>query len=136
MRPRLAAEVALLRECYLGLEHAELGGEDWFRIPAYRVPGEVAINGALVDTIPVVFKVNAAYPHQGGEPYGFAVPQGLTIRGSEPTNAGATFAPPFGGTWRVFSWAPDGWVPTDDPRIGSNLLSFVRSFSVRVKEGP
>ena len=133
MRPRLSAEFQLLRQVYAGAEHAEQGGEDWFRLPAYRFPPGWRLGECDIAEAPVAFKVVATYP--AGEPYGFAVPMELNFEGATPQNAAASVTTPFGETCRLFSWQPDGWFPTDDPRIGSNLLAWARSFVHRLKEG-
>ena len=34
MRPRIEHELALLRQHYGAVEHSEVAGDDWFRLPA------------------------------------------------------------------------------------------------------
>lgn len=133
MRERIAAEFELLKAAYADAEYLEHQGEDWFRLPRYGCPTgwRLGEQGAIV--VPVAFKIAANYPV--GEPYGFAVPMEFNFKGTTPTNAAAIVTPPFGGTWRVFSWAPDGWFATGDPCKGSNLLRWAHSFRQRLQEG-
>ena len=134
MRTRIAEEVALLRPYFPDLEHVEHAGDDWFLLPRYRFPADWRLGDVPMKVGPVVFKLNASYPT--GEPYGFAAPAGINYNGSPPGNPGSPVSPPFEGAWQHFSWAPDGgWFPTNDVRVGSNLLAWVRSFSLRLSEG-
>ena len=110
-----------------------MGGEDWFYLPRYPCPPGWEVAGKPVSTLAVAFRLNASYPQ--GEPYGFATAVDITSNAIAPTNAGAAVACPFDGEWQQFSWAPDGWTPTDDIHQGSNLLAWVRSFTTRLKEG-
>ena len=134
MRPRIDDELKLLRAVY-GAEHVESGGEDWFHIPSYGISDDWRLNGESVSEIPIAFLIKADYP--GGQPYGFLTPAGLTFRGKAPQNTGRPPKPvPFPGTWLHFSWQPEtGWQPTSDPSKGSNLVSWVRGFAARLREG-
>lgn len=133
MRLRIKQELDLLREHYPDVVHAELNGEDWFLLPTYPFPPGWAFNSADVRVAGVVFKVGAGHPTS--EPYGFAVPSGLTFNGAAPNNTGA-FSAPFPGAWTLFSWAPEGtWRPAAEARGGSNLYDWARSFSQRLAEG-
>jgi hypothetical protein len=133
MRPRIEQELALLRSFYPDIEHKEHGGEDWFRLPRYAFPAGWRIGNEPIVAAPIVFKIVASYPT--GEPYGFAAPTGINFNGTPPQNTGSAVSPPFKGSWQHFSWAPDGWAPSGDPRKEPNLLSWVRSFAQRLKEG-
>lgn len=133
MRARIEQEFALLRQHYPDAEHSEHAGEDWFKLPRYPFPSGWRIGEDPIDTGPVAFRVGAAYP--SGEPYGFLAPAGINFEGSPPGNPGSSIAPPFEGSWQHFSWAPNGWAPTNDVRRGSNLLVWARSFAQRLKEG-
>jgi hypothetical protein len=134
MRARLAEELDLLRHCYPDVEHKEVGGEDWFRLPRYAFPAGWEIGGNMIDTGAIVFKIGASYPI--GEPYGFATPAGIAFKGAAPGNTGSPVSPPFDGEWQHFSWAPDSsWAPNADPAMGSNLLAWTRSFAERLREG-
>lgn len=133
MRARIEQEFALLRQYYPEIEHKEHAGEDWFRLPCYPFPPGWRIGSKEITETPVVFKIVAAYPT--GEPYGFAAPAGINFKGKPPQNTGSVVNYPFDGEWQHFSWAPDDWAPTGDPKKGSNLLTWVRSFAHRLKEG-
>ncbi len=134
MRARIEHELALLRERYPDVEHVEHAGEDWFRLPTYAFPPGWRIGSEAVQTSPLFFKVNAGYPT--AEPYAFAVPAGINHQGTAPQNASPAAAPPFGGEWTQFSWAPDGgWSPSSDASKGANLVAWARSFSRRLAEG-
>jgi hypothetical protein len=134
MRARIQQELALLRRFHDEVEHAELNGEDWFKLAAYRFPPGWRVGDKPIETGPVIFKFGASYPTQ--HPYGFCVPEGITFNGTAPNNAGGASPSPFPGGWIQFSWQPDGnWMPTADAEVGSNVLSWVRSFAQRLKEG-
>lgn len=133
MRARIEQELALLRQYYPDIEHLEHAGEDWFRLPRFPFPSGWRIGNTAITEAPIAFKIVATYPT--GEPYGFAAPAGINFNGKPPTNPGSQVDYPFEGSWQHFSWAPDGWHPTNDPRKGSNLLAWVRSFAQRLKEG-
>lgn len=135
MRARIESELALLRERYPDVEHVEHAGEDWFRLPTYPFPPGWQIGGEpVLRTAPIFFKVNAGYP--SAEPYAFATPAPITYQGTAPQNVSPAAAPPFGGQWTQFSWAPDGgWVPSADPSKGSNLVAWVRGFHQRLAQG-
>lgn len=133
MRTRIKDELALLRKQYPEIEHKEHAGEDWFRIPRYHFPPGWRIGEDSINTTSISFKVSAAYP--GSEPYAFLTPEDINFKGSQPNNTSAPVTTPFEGTWRQFSWAPDGWVPASEVRNGQNLLIWVRSFAKRLKDG-
>ena len=133
MRPRIVEELALLRETYPDVQHLEAGGQDWFLLPAYPFPEGWRVNDQPINTAPVCFPVNAAYP--GTNPYSFSTPAGISFEGRLPTNSEATAAPPFAGAWHQFSWQPEQWLPTADVRRGANLLVWTRGFRARLKEG-
>jgi len=133
MRARLAEEVAHARPFYSDLEHVEHDGVDWFCVPKYRFPPGWRIGDNEIDSAPIVFKLVSTYPE--GEPYGFAAPAGINFKGQAPGNPGSPVSPPFKGNWQHFSWAPESWSPSANPREGSNLLAWIRSFAHRLAEG-
>ena len=134
MRIRIAQELGLFRERNADAEHAELAGDDWFKLPRYFLPDGWRIGEIAVSEIPVVFHVTSAHP--GPAPYGFLTPAGLNFRGAAPGNTGnPPKVPPFPGPWMHFSWSPENWAATDDVRKGSNLLAWARGFAERFKEG-
>ncbi|MBP1092139.1 hypothetical protein [Bradyrhizobium diazoefficiens] len=134
MRTRIKDELGLLLRHFSGVEHAEANGEDWFRIPRYVLPDGWQIGGEAVAELPICFLVKGNYP--GDAPYGFLAPAGLRFKGAAPTSTGAPPSPPpFSGEWLHFSWSVENWSATADVGKGSNLLAWVRSFMVRLKEG-
>ena len=134
MRPRIEQELALLRRLYPGVEYAEYNGEDWFKLPSYTYPPGWQVGDAPIEVGPMTFRLAATYP--AAQPYGFMAPAGITFKGTLPGNSTAAPPGPFPGAWLLFSWAPDGnWQPANEADAGSNLLSWVRSFAQRLKEG-
>lgn len=134
MRPRIEQELALLRRHFGEVACAELGGEDWFLVSDYVYPPGWRLNGQPLNRAPVAFKLGATYP--SAQPYGFMTPAGITFGEAAPNNTTAAPAGPFPGNWLLFSWQPDGnWQPAANANEGSNLLSWVRNFATRLKEG-
>lgn len=133
MDPRIQQELATLRDRYGNVDHLEVGGEHWFLLANYRFPPGWQIGDQPLETGPITFPVNGSYPM--GEPYGFLTPAGINFKGSPPQNTGSPRQPPFPGEWQFFSWAPEGWSPTADANVGSNLTIWARSFAVRLGEG-
>lgn len=134
MRARMTAELALLREVYGDVEHVEEGGEDWFKIPPCPVPEGWLVGGAPCAAIPVVFLIKADYP--GATPYGFMTPAGMSFKGRVPERTGGPPKKvPFAGEWMHFSWQCEDWQASNDPKKGSNLLTWVRSFFERLRQG-
>ncbi|MGH7412197.1 MAG: E2/UBC family protein [Candidatus Methylomirabilis sp.] len=130
MQERIEQELALLRQHYPKLEYLPAG--KWVRIPSYPLPADW--NRSATD---VAFQIPEAYP--GTPPYGIYVPAGILFNAARPNNytEPANTQPPFGGTWGIFSWAPeDGqWRPGATVTSGSNLLNWVRGFAHRFREG-
>jgi hypothetical protein len=126
MTERIAAELDLIRSEYPDLEFRE---EDlWGRIPAYPMPP-----GWDREHADIAFRVPTDL--FGQEPYGFWVTPPLQLPGgSAPSNTSGPVATGFGEGWQQFSWAPDGWKPGPEPRAGTNMLDFVRSFARRLAE--
>lgn len=134
MRPRIAEELALLRKQYSDVEHKEADTDDWFLLPTYPAPPGWRIAGADVSVMRIVFLVTAAYPV--AKPYAFVVPEALRFGDTIPANSGnPSKTPPFEGSWRQLSWDCENWTPDADVGKGSNLASWVRSFSKRLREG-
>jgi hypothetical protein len=133
MRLRIQEELALLHRFFPDVEHLELNGEDWFRIPNYHFPPGWKDGDKNVDSGPVIFKLQPTYPT--AEPYGFSISSGITYEGTRPNNICQNQSP-FAGSWQQFSWQPEGtWNPNNQTDCGSNLLSWVRSFRLRLAEG-
>lgn len=129
MEDRIQQELTLLRSRFPKLEYQEEGR--WIRIPNYPLP-----EGWNLPTTDVAFQIPVGYP--GTPPYGIYVPAGLTFSGASPDNykEPAPTQPPFGGTWGIFSWAPEGpWRATADIVSGSNLLNLGMGFADRFRQG-
>lgn len=130
MQDRIEHELALLHRCYADLEYVTEGR--WIKIPSYPLP-----SGWIPNITPVAFQIPIGYP--GTPPYGFLVPAGIRFNEQVPQNytEPAGNPPPFGGTWGLFSWAPqDGeWQPTANVEKGVNLLKWVSGFVNRFREG-
>ena len=130
MEERIVQELNLLRTRHADLDYMEEG--PWVRIPEYPLPP--GWNRPATD---VAFQIPVGYP--GTPPYGIYVPAGLMFKGARPGNytEPASTQPPFGGTWGVFSWAPEGgqWKPTADVAASSNLLNWLIGFADRFREG-
>lgn len=126
MMERVLAELELIRSQYPDLEFREV--DFWARIPDYPVPA-----GWGREHTEVAFQV----PRDlfGQQPYGFWVHPPLEVPGGGvPSSTSGPVATGFGEGWQQFSWAPDGWQPGPEPRSGSSLLDFVRSFGRRLVE--
>lgn len=130
MEARITAELDLLRRRYPTLEYRDEGR--WVRLPGYPLP-----DGWGAKCTDVAFQIPSGFP--GAPPYAFYALAGLRFKGEVPQNYSepAPTQPPFGGTWGVFSWAPDDgqWRPTADPVTGSNLANWASGFADRFREG-
>ncbi len=134
MRPRIEQELALLRQHYGEIEHTEVAGDDWFKLPRYCLPPGWRIGDEAVEEVPIAFFVTAAHPEPA--PYGFLVPSGLNFNGAAPgSTRKPPKPPPFEGDWLHFSWSVENWAATNDAQKGSNLLAWCRGFATRFKEG-
>jgi hypothetical protein len=126
MIDRVRAEVELVRSRYPTLEFRE--ENFWARVPDYPLPeGWGRASTELAFQIPRdIF---------GQQPYGFWIRPPLVVPGGgPPTNTSEPVATGFGEGFQQFSWAPEVWRPGAEPRNGSNLLDFVRSFAQRLRE--
>ena len=134
MRPRIAQELALLRQQYGEVEHTEVAGDDWFKLPRYHVSPGWRIGEEPVEEVSIAFFVTAAHPEPA--PYGFLGPSGLNFSGATPGSTGKPpKTPPFEGDWLQFSWSVENWAATNDVQKGSNLLAWCRNFTRRFEEG-
>jgi hypothetical protein len=123
MNERVEAEAAIVRAAYSEMECREDG---WARIPAYPIPP-----GWGVEIAEAAFLFPPGLP--GQKPYGFWIrpplllPNGTWPTNSTPANTG------FGSGWQQFSWDVD-WSPGAEPEQGTNMLDWVRSFALRLRE--
>lgn len=128
MQERILNEVEILTKAYPDLEYVPEG--QWVKTSNYPLPA-----GWNKDSTDVVFQIPPGYP--GAHPYGIYVPTGLCYQDKQPQNytTPAKNNIPFKGSWGMFSWQPENWKPADKITAGSNLWTWMRSFSLRFKEG-
>ncbi|GAB5403934.1 MAG: hypothetical protein Aurels2KO_21650 [Aureliella sp.] len=125
MDERISQEFALLREAY----PAAVYHQRWVLLHGYELPA-----GWSVASIDVAFFLKAPYP--ANSPYGIYTPPGLTFEGKPPANyAAAKHAPPFPGTWAMFSWQAEQWAPGKTAASGHNMLTWSNGIGRRFMEG-
>jgi hypothetical protein len=92
-------------------------------------------DGWNANRIDTSFLIRDGFP--GVSPYGIYVPAGLRFNGELPSNFAevAKTQPPFPGKWGMFSWEAEQWFATADVISGHNLLTWVRGFDKRFREG-
>ncbi len=126
MTDRVRAELELIRTRFPDVEFQE--ASHWARVRSYPVPGDWG-----VEHVEIAFRVPPGLP--GEQPYGFWVRPPLTLPGGgNPTDATGPIETGFGSGWQQFSWAPEVWQPGAEPRQGTNMLDWVRSFADRLAE--
>jgi len=119
-------QVDLLRTQWPDLTYLTDGR--WVLLPHWDLP-----DGWSASTVDIACQIPAT-PEQ--PPYAFYVNvQNLTFNGYQPGNWTPSASVPFGGSWSVFSWAPEGWWATGSANLGPNMLTFARSFGDRLAEG-
>lgn len=126
--PRMTDELKLLQDNLGAVGFIERDDGYWFELPKYQLPAPLSPS-----SIKVSFFITKGHPTAA--PYGFYVSQeikhGQTIIPlNDPPNC-----PPFDGTWKFVSWAPENWIPSNSVHNGHNLWSWARSFRVRLMEG-
>lgn len=128
MSSRIEDELTLLRGTWPDIEYRKDGR--WVLLPSYSMPGTCAQPDAAV-----CFQIKPGHP--GDPPYAFYVRSPISPRGGGGfQRSSPSSEPPFPGEWIKFSWSPEGWRATADPRNGSNMLNFALSFRDRLQEGP
>lgn len=126
MNDRIIKEFDLLRQKYPNLQHGE--NYDWGLILDYPLP-----KGWNREQTKLLFLVPTSYPHT--PPDNFYVENGLRLHnGSMPQSYTEGNSVPVGGNWGCFSWHAEKWQPTDTSKKGDNLLSFLRSINIRLRE--
>lgn len=131
MVQRIAEELALLRKFYPESEYKEEG--HWILIKDYPIITSIKWSSKKLN---ICFQIPAGYP--GAAPDCFYIPKGTLCDGKRPNSytEPVNNAPPFKGTWGIFSWhIQSGWQPTAKLESGSNLLNFVRTFNDRFAQG-
>src|SRR4051794_11076837 len=129
MEERVNAEIALLKQRFPELE---VRPDLWCRFAHYRLPKGIW----AVDEVELAFQIPAQLP--GQQPYAFWVNPPLALKdGGTVGNYSAPVATVFGSGWGQFSWAPEVWAPSADIATiakGANMVNFVESFAVRLRE--
>ena len=126
MSDRVLAEFELLRALF---PHATLGNS-WVLLADYLLPG----GRYNLERTPVLFSIPVGYPNTG--PDNFFVDVALRLHdggmppGFNPNSNSSTGPAPVNGSWGWFSWHPQSWRPTADPRNGDNLATFVKGVGV------
>jgi hypothetical protein len=126
MTDRIRAEIDLVRSRFPSLQFREQ--DLWACICDYPLP-----QGWGRDCAEIAFRV----PEDmfGQRPYGFWVRPPLSApNGGPPSNTSGPVETGFGQGWQQFSWEPASWQPGPEPRAGTNLLDWVRSFRQRLSE--
>jgi hypothetical protein len=126
MNERVIEEVKALQEKYPNLQHG--ANYDWVMIPNYRLP-----DGWNLKTTRLLFLIPNTYPLT--PPDNFYVDSGIRRKdGGMPSGytEGQSVAVP--GRWSQFSWHSEVWKPGPTSSGGDNLITFVRSVGVRLRE--
>ena len=126
MEERMMKEIELLRARYPNLQHGE--NYDWVMVPDFPLPG-----GWNREQTKLLILIPLTYPHAA--PDNFYVESGLRLsNGNTPSNYSEGAGVPIGGAWGCFSWHPEIWRPSPSIKDGDNLLSFIRSINIRLRE--
>ncbi len=126
MEERIAEEIRLLKEKYPSLKHGE--GYRWVMISDFNLP-----EGYNRKTTRLLFLIPNAYPQAA--PDNFYVDPGLKFANENPLTSYSEGAQiPIEGSWGCFSWHPEIWQPAAEIKNGDNLLTFIRSVNIRLRE--
>lgn len=119
-------QVDLLRAQWPNLSYVDDG--HWVLVPSWELPA-----GWTPTSVSVAFQIKPAVDQP---PYAFYVDSAdIKHDGKVPGNWQLAAGVPFAGTWSMFSWSPETWVPTANPDHGPNMLAFAQSFGMRFAEG-
>ena len=126
MKARMLKEIELLLAKYPNLQHGE--NYDWILIPDFPLP-----DGLNRKQTKLLFLISSSYPHTA--PDNFYVESGLKLSNGNPIqNYSEGAGVPLGGSWGCFSWHAEQWHPSNNTEEGDNLLSFIRSVKIRLRE--
>jgi hypothetical protein len=126
MRERIIKEIELLRTKYANLHHGE--NYDWVMIPIFPLP-----EGWNCKQTKLLFLIPSTYCHTA--PDNFYVESGLRLSNSNtPGGYSEGASVPVGGTWGCFSWHAEKWQPGNSIEGGDNLLTFIRTVNIRLRE--
>ena len=126
MKERIQKEIEMLRLKYATLQHG--ANYDWVMIPDFVLP-----EGWNQKQTKLVFIIPPTYPHTA--PDNFYVETGLRLaNGNQQAAYSEGGGVPLGGTWGCFSWHPEKWQASDKIEEGDNLLTFMKSVNIRLRE--
>lgn len=126
MEERIAEEIRLLKEKYPSVQYGE--GYKWVMIPEFNLP-----EGYNRKTTRLLFLIPSVYPQAA--PDNFYVDSGLKFaNGNQLTSYSEGAQIPIEGSWGCFSWHPEIWQPSAEIKNGDNLLTFMRSVNIRLRE--
>lgn len=126
MEERIAEEIRLLKDKYPSLQHGE--GYAWVMIPDFNLP-----EGYNRKITRLLFLISGSYPHVS--PDNFYVDAGLKFANNNPLTSYSEGAQvPIEGSWGCFSWHPEIWQPSAEIQKGDNLLTFMKSVNIRLRE--
>jgi len=125
MYERVQEEIELVRERWPNVKHGERG--DWIHLPDHPLPpgrfNKTATN--------IVFLIPPGYPNTGPDDFfvdgDLLLADGSTPGGLNPGKQSGSGPCPLPGSWAWFSWHPQRWTATPDPKDGDNLLGFIRT---------
>jgi hypothetical protein len=126
MNERIVEEIGMLREKYPNLQHG--ANYDWVEIPDYPLPA-----GWNRKATNLLFFIPNTYPLTA--PDNFYVGAGLRKQdGVTPSSYTEGQTVPVPGNWGQFSWHPEVWKPSATSAEGDNLVTFMRSVGIRLRE--
>ena len=124
---RIMQEIEMLTEKYSSLQNGE--NLDWMMIPDFPLP-----EGWNTKKTKLLILIPPTYPHTA--PDNFYVESSLRLTNGElPASYSEGSKVPVGDSWGCFSWHSEKWGPSDNLREGDNLLSFIKSVNIRLREG-
>jgi len=126
MKERIIKEIELLRMKYADLQHGD--NYDWVMIPTFPIP-----EGWNRKQTKLLFLIPSTYFHTA--PDNFYVESGLRLsNGNTPGGYSEGPGVPVGGAWGCFSWHAEKWQPVNSIEDGDNLLTFIRTVNIRLRE--
>ncbi|MFA6357401.1 MAG: E2/UBC family protein [Candidatus Omnitrophota bacterium] len=126
MEERIAEEACLLKAKYPNLQFGQ--NYAWIMIPDFNLP-----EGYNCKTTRLLFLISSSYPH--ASPDNFYVDAGLKFANNNPLASYSEGAQvPIQGSWGCFSWHPEIWQPSAEIQKGDNLLTFMKSVNLRLRE--
>jgi len=131
MSERIVEEIKLLKQKYSNLQNGQ--NNDWVMIPDFPL-----VDGYDRKTTRLLILIPVAYPNTA--PDNFYVDKGLRLsNGAKPSSYNEETGVPVTGEWGCYSWhqdkeIADSWNPNAQIDKGDNLLTFVKSINIRLRE--